>query len=622
MASAESPLVLIIDDDPDSRILISRMMKQENLRVSEAEGGLEGVAAFSRLHPDLVLLDAMMPDMDGFETCARLRALPDNDAVPILMITGMRAEERVVNRAFEMGATDYVSKPVNAAVLRQRVRRLIRTHQAEVALRRSEHQYRTVVENLKEVIFQVDQTGCWTFLNPAWTEITGFSVEESLGKASSLYIYPDDQLSNYNVLQPLLDGEVGSRHYEIRYLTKDGYIRWMEVFAQRTIDREIELKGISGTLNDISQRKRYEQTLQTLNEQLQESVENLEERRNEAEDRRQEAEERGKELVERNNQISRLSEMVSMLPLCESEQEIYSVVQQFMEQIFKGEALALSMIDPESEQVETVFKWGGAFSRERFEVDECRALRRGYLYPIKDTTSEPLCQHLLLDNLPSSYVCVPIQTPKEVLGLLQLYLPYSVIDEFKMGLAASIAEPTAMALANLKLQETLRVQSIRDPLTGLFNRRYMEESLERELRRAKRSGRSLGVLMLDLDYFKRFNDTFGHDGGDLILRLASDFLQGHVRDEDVVCRFGGEEFILILPEISLADAQSRAEFFRKNIKELQAFYNNRPLGTITASFGVAIYPNHGQTSEVLLKSVDLALYKAKANGRDRVETAD
>jgi diguanylate cyclase (GGDEF)-like protein len=179
----------------------------------------------------------------------------------------------------------------------------------------------------------------------------------------------------------------------------------------------------------------------------------------------------------------------------------------------------------------------------------------------------------------------------------------------------------ALGLANLRLRETLRNQSIRDPLTGLFNRRYMEETLERELRRAGRSGKGLGVVMIDVDNFKRHNDVFGHDAGDVVLRRIGELLQRGLRREDTACRFGGEEFVLVLPDARAEDAARRAEELREQVRRLATTVKGVSVGSVTVSLGVAAYPEHGLTGEMLIKAADGALYAAKREGRDRVVLA-
>jgi diguanylate cyclase (GGDEF)-like protein len=185
----------------------------------------------------------------------------------------------------------------------------------------------------------------------------------------------------------------------------------------------------------------------------------------------------------------------------------------------------------------------------------------------------------------------------------------------------TLAEHLALAVANLNLRETLRMQSIRDPLTDLFNRRYMEESLERELGRATRKKLPLAVMMLDVDHFKRFNDSFGHEVGDVLLRELARLLRAQLRAEDIPCRYGGEEFALILPEAPLEAARERAEQLCRIANESQIQHHGNTLERVSISIGVSCYPQHGTTGEALLRSADRALYRAKEEGRDRVIVA-
>jgi len=215
----------------------------------------------------------------------------------------------------------------------------------------------------------------------------------------------------------------------------------------------------------------------------------------------------------------------------------------------------------------------------------------------------------------------------EALGVLHLAirgtdLPHpDTWDESVEQLAGAVAEQIGLAITNLRLRETLRHQSIRDPLTGLFNRRYMEESLVRELQRASRAGIPVSVIMLDLDHFKRFNDSFGHAAGDALMRALATVLQKGIRVEDIACRYGGEEFALILPGAPLHIAQARAEGIRQAAARLSVEHQGTSLGAVTLSLGIAVFPDQGATGETVLKAADTALYRAKAEGRDRVVTA-
>ncbi len=198
---------------------------------------------------------------------------------------------------------------------------------------------------------------------------------------------------------------------------------------------------------------------------------------------------------------------------------------------------------------------------------------------------------------------------------------HSRITEARQRLAVTMAEHIAMALSNLKLHETLRSQSIRDPLTGLFNRHFMEESLELELRRAARSQRPLGMIMLEIDNFKALCNKAGREAGDTAIRETGNLLQSVVRKEDVACRFAGDRFVVLLPQGSVEVTQQRADNLREMVKLLEIKYRNQPIGRVTASLGIAVFPDNGRTVEVLLRATEGALHRAREEGGDRVVVA-
>ena len=228
-----------------------------------------------------------------------------------------------------------------------------------------------------------------------------------------------------------------------------------------------------------------------------------------------------------------------------------------------------------------------------------------------------------MDKFAASYVCVPMVALNDTIGMLHLRQQATdkPLDEAHLAFAVSIAEQIALTLANLRLRETLRSQSIRDPLTGLFNRRYLEESLEREIHRCSRNKTSLAVLMLDLDQFKRFNDESGHDAGDAILREWGGFLQVRVRYEDIVCRLGGEEFAIVLPDASMESAYQVAQKICEDARGLTINHRGKQVGPITVSIGVSAFPMHSADLETLLHAADQALYRAKSAGRNQVALA-
>jgi diguanylate cyclase (GGDEF)-like protein len=222
-----------------------------------------------------------------------------------------------------------------------------------------------------------------------------------------------------------------------------------------------------------------------------------------------------------------------------------------------------------------------------------------------------------------TYLCIPILAQGETLGILHLQTTEEtpLLESSDLSIKTTFAGQVGLSIANIKLREALRTQSVRDALTGLYNRRYLEEVLEREVRRAARAAQSLGILMIDLDHFKSFNDTYGHDAGDAVLRETGQFLAKGVRAEDFVCRFGGEEFVVILPTADMKSSQARAERLRSKMRELTVMHQGRSLGMITISIGVASFPQHGVSPKELMAAADAALYEAKRGGRDQVAIA-
>jgi diguanylate cyclase (GGDEF)-like protein len=331
-----------------------------------------------------------------------------------------------------------------------------------------------------------------------------------------------------------------------------------------------------------------------------------------------------KELEQRTAEITLLSRMAEMLQTCLTVQEAYTAIAQFAHRLFPGASGAVYLINPSRNYVEAGAAWGqasGEMEERVFAPDECWALRRGRIYLVQDTGTELPCHHvatLRRSSLP--YLCVPMMAQGEALGVLHLAAneAQAHLTEAQQRLAQAVAEQLSLALANLKLRETLRLQSIRDVLTGLFNRRYLEETLEREILRAARNKGPLGVIICDIDHFKRFNDTFGHEAGDVLLHELGNYLLTRTRGADIACRYGGEEFTLVLTEASLEATRRRAEELRVGISNLRVQYRGQPLGPITFSLGVAVFPDHGLNRDALLRTADAALYRAKAEGRDRV----
>jgi len=333
-------------------------------------------------------------------------------------------------------------------------------------------------------------------------------------------------------------------------------------------------------------------------------------------------------LERRNRDLDTLTHLAEVLQACLTEDEAYVVVARFAERLFPEASGAIFVTSASRNVVETRSSWGGFPAAEwgLFKPEDCWALRRGRAHAVDDTDNGVRCEHLPRP-LPATTLCLPLAAQGESLGVL--YLGTSAggardgtVWEGKQQIAQTVAEQLGLAVANLKLRETLRNQSIRDPLTGLFNRRYMEETLERELRRAERNQRPLSVVMLDLDRFKGFNDTFGHDAGDVVLAEFGRLVRNSVRGADVVCRYGGEEFVLILPDATAEDSLRRVEQLRLATAQLYVKHREQSIGAPSFSGGIAVFPANGDKVEDLLRAADTALYRAKTMGRSRILIAE
>ncbi len=324
--------------------------------------------------------------------------------------------------------------------------------------------------------------------------------------------------------------------------------------------------------------------------------------------------------------LRELAELGEMLQGCRGIDEAASGLAISLPRLLPTSSGSIHMINPSHNQIEAVVLWGAdkQDNAEIFEPDDCWALRRGHAYPLAGTAPAFTCKHLhgSREKHPGhDHLCVPMVAQGEILGVISMTSAHEIGNTERSNIIAA-CESISMALSNLKLQETLRIQSLRDPLTGLFNRRYLEASFEREIQRAERRKIPLSVLMLDIDHFKRFNDTFGHEAGDALLAHFGTVLGKVVRNEDVSCRYGGEEFTVLMPEADAQHAQTRAEEICAAVRAMELQHRNLSLGKITVSIGVATFDQHGRTPDELLRNADNALYMAKNRGRDRVVVAE
>jgi diguanylate cyclase (GGDEF)-like protein/PAS domain S-box-containing protein len=475
----------------------------------------------------------------------------------------------------------------------------------EAALARERYLMQTLMASVLESIYFKDRQGRFVAVSQTQARRLGLhDPAEALGKTEEdllAYHAPfvaEDEQAVMATGRPIIDKEE-------KEVWPDGRAAWMLTTKMPWRNTDGEIIGTLGISRDITERKAAQSALEEANAELTRSL---------------------GELEQRTRELDWLRQMGDQLQACRSVDEAYAVFANLARQLFAEEAGALCLLSASRNVVEAVALWGptspASIGEHVFGPDDCWALRRGRPHLVEDKDVGLPCRHLGLPA-PATYICQPMMAQGEAMGVLHVqHTSPQHFTEARQRLVQTVADSVALALANLNLRETLRQQSIRDSLTGLFNRRYLEETMEREVRRVTRTEHSLGLIMLDLDHFKRFNDDFGHEAGDALLRELGAFLRVQVRGEDIVCRYGGEEFVLVLPEASREVTRQRAELVREGIKHLHVHHMGQALGPLTLSLGVAVYPEHGLTAVSLLRAADAALYRAKREGRDRVMLAE
>jgi diguanylate cyclase (GGDEF)-like protein/PAS domain S-box-containing protein len=467
------------------------------------------------------------------------------------------------------------------------------------AQKATEERYQELFESAHDMMYTQDLEGNLTSMNKAGERITGYARPDALRLKLTDLVAPECLDVARRMVERQAAGETPPT-YELEILARDSHRVALEI-SSRPIFREGRMVSIQGIARDVTERKRTEEELQLANQKLEAWV---------------------SELQQRTREMTLLSEMGDMLRACFTTEEAYTVIVRVAQQVFPVQVGALYVITSSRNLVEAVAIWGDASAAERvFAPDDCWALRRGRVHWVENSKMGLVCKHLR-HPAPRGYLCVPMMAQSEALGVLHLAEPDdSSITDAKQRLAVTMAEHIAMALSNLRLHETLRSQSIRDPLTGLFNRHFMEESLELELRRAARNQRPLGIIMLELDNFKELSVGAGRDAADAAIRETGNLIQSVVRKEDVACRFGGEKFVVLLPQGGAEVTQQRAENFREMIKRLEIKHRSQSIGKLTASLGIAVFPDNGRTVEVLLRVTEGALNRARADGGDRIVVA-
>lgn len=471
------------------------------------------------------------------------------------------------------------------------------TPKVDARLEASEIRYRRLFETAKDGILILDaDTGQIADVNPFLEDMLGFSRAELLGR--TLW-----------EIGPFRD--VAASQHAFRRLQNQEYIRYDNLPLETKTGQHKQVEFVSNVywvndqrviqcnIRDITARKQAEVDFQKANEELVGLV---------------------AELQRRDREMQVVNRMNDLLLACMTQEEAYQVTVLIAGELFAGQSGGLAILHPSGRYLELVAQWGNETILEAsFSLQDCWAMRRGQPHEVTDPTSGLLCHHF--SRAPQSgSVCVPLSVHGETLGvfiLLGIAAWNEPHRESQHQLAVMVGEAIKLALSNLRLREKLHEQAMRDALTGLFNRRYLDETLPRELHRAERAKSPLCVVMLDLDHFKKVNDQFGHEVGDLLLQDLSKVFQTNLRKSDLACRQGGDEFLLVLTDSSLEDTAQRLEQIRKMFKDTKIRHHEQLLGMVMMSAGIVV-ADHGMTAGDVLRAADKALYAAKQSGSDQV----
>jgi diguanylate cyclase (GGDEF)-like protein/PAS domain S-box-containing protein len=474
---------------------------------------------------------------------------------------------------------------------------LARRRRDEEALRESEGRLDAIFDAAADGVAVAEvESKKLRVVNASFCRMLGYSQEEALNLEVSDLHEEMDLPQIIRAFEQQARGEIDSV-IEIRMKRKDGSLFYAQLNTASMV-----LGGTAcmmAIFRDVTERKANEDELKNAHDKLLALV-----------------------AVQKRHETERalIAQLNDLLQACNSRDEAYPIVAASANELFPGANGALALVTGPTLELETVVQWGAdPAMKETFSFDDCWALRVGRVRDVDGVGKDSLCRHFR--SAPSGpYVCQPLTIHGETIGLLFLSAGKGdALDADLRQLLFLFGDVIKLSMSNLKLRDTLRDRAIRDPLTGLFNRRYLEETLVRELHQAARRGTSLSVAMLDIDHFKMLNDENGHEAGDEVLKVIGGILKGSTRAGDIACRYGGEEFVLVLNGMDAPTALPRVEQICQAIKRKQIVCGGKSLPAVTVSAGLAEAPTHGNAPEELFRLADKALYAAKNGGRDRVE---
>jgi len=489
----------------------------------------------------------------------------------------------------------------------------------------NEEFFRAVIQNAMDGIAIIRTDGTMAYVSPSISRLVGRAEEEHIDASPFGFVHEDDMQRVSEIFADLIQAPSGIIvNAEMRVWHKDGSIRNFEVVGQNLIDNRI-VNGIVANMRDITERKRAEGELEEYRKHLEELVEErTAELKKSNEDLQIEVAERKRveaELAEYNRELETLFNIgITVSQTLNLAELLNSVLKRIMQVMDVGMG-GIYLIDRKTKELVLMAHRG--VSTELAEKIE-RLKADNMTFPGKPVVVEDASGDIKLEGMGKmtkglqSFAAVPVMAKENILGIVGLgsYNPHS-FPKREIQLLVNIANQIGMAVDNAQLYGQALELASTDGLTGLYNRRYLMEQLEREFMRMKRKKVPLSLMMVDLDGLKMINDRYGHNVGDEFLRRLAEMIRSSTRNSDIAARWGGDEFMLIAPETDCMDAASIGERIRSQVEEYVMEIKGDDV-RMGISIGVASYPDHALSVAELLQKVDSAMYSAKKSGKNRV----
>lgn len=476
----------------------------------------------------------------------------------------------------------------------------------------SEARFRGVFDQASVGVALLDPQGRWIMVNRTLCAIIGYREEELLALDFQTITHPEDLGKDMEQAQKVIAGEIAGYQMEKRYLRKDGAVVWIMLHVGRIDATADHPAYFVSVVEDISERKAAEAKMRALSSSLEQQVG-----------------ERTRQLrlaitatEQRNVELVQVAETTGLLAGARDVEEALRIIGRSCRVLFPLAEAALYLSSDSPERLHLRDHWGGSQPPEpTLRAEHCWGLRRGKEHRVEDGADPLRCQHCgEADG--RAHSCLPLMALGDRLGLLSLSWRAGAGWSPDPVLLRSLAEQIGLAIGNVRLREELRRQAQHDPLTGLLNRRQLDEHLRQRGAEQARTGRGYSLLLLDLDYFKSINDRFGHEAGDRVLQEAAALFRRCARVEELVFRLGGEEFVMVLATDDAGEAFRAAERVRTEMQTLRVSRRGQILPAVTVSIGIAVFPGDAAEASALLNAADEALYAAKRDGRNRSQRRD